>query len=215
MIATRKEGRKILFVGGPAIIHTGAGRYLEALIAGGWIDVLFAGNALATHDIEAALLGTSLGIRLSTGAPVASGHNHHLRAINAVRGVGSIAAAVEKGLLTRGVMHACVEHNVDFVLAGSVRDDGPLPDVITDSVRAQDEMRRRIPGVGLAIMVATTLHSVATGNLLPASVRIICVDNNTDTITKLMDRGTRQAFGLVTDCQFFLKELAGRLPGHS
>jgi len=215
MIATRKEGRKILFVGGPAIIHTGAGRYLEALIAGGWIDVLFAGNALATHDIEAALLGTSLGIRLSTGAPVATGHNHHLRAINAVRGVGSIAAAVEKGLLTRGVMHACVEHNVDFVLAGSVRDDGPLPDVITDSVRAQDEMRRRIPGVGLAIMVATTLHSVATGNLLPASVRIICVDNNTDTITKLMDRGTRQAFGLVTDCQFFLKELAGRLPGHS
>jgi lysine-ketoglutarate reductase/saccharopine dehydrogenase-like protein (TIGR00300 family) len=215
MIATRREGRKILFVGGPAIIHTGAGRYLEALIAGGWIDVLFAGNALATHDIEAALLGTSLGIRLSTGAPVATGHNHHLRAINAVRGVGSIAAAVEKGLLTRGVMHACVRHSVDFVLAGSVRDDGPLPDVITDSVRAQDEMRRRIPGVGLAIMVATTLHSVATGNLLPASVRIICVDNNTDTITKLMDRGTRQAFGLVTDCQFFLKELAGRLPDHS
>ena len=215
MIATRREGRKVLFVGGPAIIHTGAGRYLEALIAGGWIDVLFAGNALATHDIEAALLGTSLGIRLSTGAPVATGHNHHLRAINAVRGVGSIAAAVEKGLLTSGVMHACVRHNVDFVLAGSVRDDGPLPDVITDSVRAQDEMRRRIPGVGLAIMVATTLHSVATGNLLPASVRIICVDNNTDTITKLMDRGTRQAFGLVTDCQFFLKELAGRLPGHS
>ena len=212
MIATRKEGRKILFVGGPAIIHTGAGRYLEALIAGGWIDVLFAGNALATHDIEAALLGTSLGIRLATGAPVATGHNHHLRAINAVRAVGSIAAAVEKGVLTRGVMHACVQHHVDFVLAGSVRDDGPLPDVITDTVRAQDEMRRRIPGVSLAIMVATTLHSVATGNLLPASVRIICVDNNTDTITKLMDRGTRQAFGLVTDCQFFLKELAGRLP---
>ena len=186
--------------------------YLEPLIAGGWIDVLFAGNALATHDIESALLGTSLGIRLSTGAPVATGHNHHLRAINAVRGVGGIAAAVEKGVLTRGVMHACVRHDVDFVLAGSVRDDGPLPDVITDSVRAQDEMRRRIPGVGLAIMVATTLHSVATGNLLPASVRIICVDNNTDTITKLMDRGTRQAFGLVTDCQFFLKELAARLP---
>jgi lysine-ketoglutarate reductase/saccharopine dehydrogenase-like protein (TIGR00300 family) len=215
MIATRKEGRKILFVGGPAIIHTGAGRYLEAMIANGWIDVLFAGNALATHDIEAALLGTSLGIRLSTGAPVATGHNHHLRAINAVRAVGSIGAAVETGLLKSGVMHACVTHHVDFVLAGSVRDDGPLPDVITDSVRAQDEMRRRIPGVGLAIMVATTLHSVATGNLLPASVRIICVDNNTDTITKLMDRGTRQAFGLVTDCQFFLKELAGRLPAHS
>ncbi len=115
-------------------------------------------------------------------------------------------------MLTRGIMHACVTHGVDYVLAGSIRDDGPLPDVVTDSVRAQDEMRGRIPGVGLAIMVATTLHSVATGNLLPASVRIVCVDNNTDTITKLMDRGTRQAFGLVTDCQFFLKELAARLP---
>lgn len=212
MIDTRRDGGKILFVGGPAIIHTGAGVYLEALIAGGWIDVLFAGNALATHDIEAALLGTSLGIRLATGAPVATGHNHHLRAINAIRGAGGIRPAVERGLLTRGVMHAAVRHGVDYVLAGSVRDDGPLPDVITDSVRAQDEMRRRIPGVSLAIMVATTLHSVATGNLLPASVRIICVDNNTDTITKLMDRGTRQAFGLVTDCQFFLKELAARLP---
>ena len=212
MIRTRQEGRKILFVGGPAIIHTGAGRYLEALIAGGWIDVLFAGNALATHDIEAALLGTSLGIRLSNGAPVATGHNHHLRAINAIRRAGGIRPAVEQGILTGGVMHACVRHGVDYVLGGSVRDDGPLPDVITDTVRAQDEMRARIPGIGLAIMVATTLHSVATGNLLPAAVRIICVDNNTDTITKLMDRGTRQAFGLVTDCQFFLKELAARLP---
>ena len=212
MIDTKKAGRKILFVGGPAIIHTGAGKYLEALIAGGWIDVLFAGNALATHDIEAALLGTSLGIKLATGAPVATGHNHHLRAINTIRGAGGIRPAVASGRLLSGVMHACVTHGVDYVLAGSVRDDGPLPDVITDSVRAQDEMRRRIPGVGLAIMVATTLHSVATGNLLPASVRIICVDNNTDTITKLMDRGTRQAFGLVTDCQFFLKELAARLP---
>lgn len=213
MIDTKRAGRKILFVGGPAIIHTGAGRYLEGLIAGGWIDVLFAGNALATHDIEAALLGTSLGIKLATGVPMATGHNHHLRAINAIRAAGGIREAVEKNVLTTGVMHACVKHDVDYVLAGSIRDDGPLPDVITDTVRAQDEMRGRVPGVGLAIMVATTLHSVATGNLLPASVRIICVDNNTDTITKLMDRGTRQAFGLVTDCQFFLKELAARLEG--
>jgi lysine-ketoglutarate reductase/saccharopine dehydrogenase-like protein (TIGR00300 family) len=211
MRENRREGKKILFVGGPAIIHTGAGRYLESLIADGWIDVLFAGNALATHDIEAALLGTSLGVKLATGVPMATGHNHHLRAINAVRAAGSIRAAVEQGVLTSGVMHACVKHGVDFVLAGSIRDDGPLPDVITNTVTAQDEMRARVPGVGLAIMVATTLHSVATGNLLPATVRIICVDNNTDTITKLMDRGTRQAFGLVTDCQFFLKELAARL----
>jgi lysine-ketoglutarate reductase/saccharopine dehydrogenase-like protein (TIGR00300 family) len=213
MVATRRQGRKILFVGGPAIIHTGAGRYLEALIRNGWIDVLFAGNALATHDIEAALLGTSLGVKLSTGVPTATGHNHHLRAINAIRQAGGIRQAVERGVLTGGVMHACVTAGVDYVLAGSIRDDGPLPDVITDVVRAQDEMRARIPGIDLAIMVATTLHSVATGNLLPATVRIICVDNNTDTITKLMDRGTRQAFGLVTDCQFFLKELAARLEG--
>ena len=210
MAETRRAGRKILFVGGPAIIHTGAGRYLEQLIAGGWIDVLFAGNALATHDIEWALLGTSLGVRLETGAPMASGHNHHLRAINSIRAAGGIRPAVEQGVLTRGVMHACVTHDVRYVLAGSIRDDGPLPDVITDVVRAQDEMRARIEGVGLAIMVATTLHSVATGNLLPASVQIICVDNNMETITKLMDRGTHQAFGLVTDCQFFLKELAAR-----
>jgi lysine-ketoglutarate reductase/saccharopine dehydrogenase-like protein (TIGR00300 family) len=215
MIECKRDGRKILFVGGPAIIHTGAGRYLEALIAGGWIDVLFAGNALATHDIEAALLGTSLGVRLSTGVPMATGHNHHLRAINAIRAAGGIRAAVEQGVLTSGVMHACITHGVDYVLAGSIRDDGPLPDVITNVVEAQDEMRARVPGVGLAIMVATTLHSVATGNLLPASVQIICVDNNTDTITKLMDRGTRQAFGLVTDCQFFLKELATNLAGRS
>ncbi len=210
MAEARRAGRRILFVGGPAIIHTGAGVYLERLIAGGWIDVLFAGNALATHDIESALLGTSLGVRLATGVPTATGHNHHLRAINSIRRAGGVRQAVEQGILTRGVMHACVTHGVDYVLAGSIRDDGPLPDVITDVVRAQDAMRERVRGVGLAIMVATTLHSVATGNLLPASVQIICVDNNMETITKLMDRGTHQAFGLVTDCQFFLKELAGR-----
>jgi lysine-ketoglutarate reductase/saccharopine dehydrogenase-like protein (TIGR00300 family) len=211
LMETRRRGQKILFVGGPAIIHTGAGVYLERLISAGWIDVLFAGNALATHDIEAALLGTSLGVQLSTGVPTAYGHNHHLRAINSIRAAGSIKGAVENGVLTRGVMHACVVHGVDFVLAGSIRDDGPLPDVITDAVRAQDAMRERVHDVGFAIMVATTLHSVATGNLLPASVQILCVDNNMETITKLMDRGTRQAFGLVTDCQFFLKELAARV----
>jgi lysine-ketoglutarate reductase/saccharopine dehydrogenase-like protein (TIGR00300 family) len=211
MVDTRRRGLKILFVGGPAIVHTGAAVYLEQLIANGWIDVLFAGNALATHDIESALLGTSLGVQLATGMPMASGHNHHLRAINAIRAAGGIRPAVDRGVLTRGVMHACVTHGVEYVLAGSIRDDGPLPDVMTDVVRAQDAMRERVQGVGLAIMVATTLHSVATGNLLPASVQIICVDNNIETITKLMDRGTHQAFGLVTDCQFFLKELAARV----
>lgn len=209
------QGKKILFVGGPAILHTGAWRQLEGIIAAGWIDVLFAGNALATHDIERALYGTSLGVELATGATTAHGHEHHLRAINTIRSVGSIRKAVEQGILTSGIMHACITHGVPYVLAGSIRDDGPLPDVITDSVAAQDAMRAHVPGVSVAIMVATTLHSVATGNLLPASVRTICVDSDADTVIKLMDRGTHQAFGLVTDCEFFLKELAARLPGVS
>jgi len=213
MHEARRAGRTILFVGGPAILHTGAGRNLEAIVRAGWIDVLFAGNALATHDIERALYGTSLGIELATGAPMAHGHEHHLRAINTIRACGGIREAVAKGVLRSGVMHACVTTGIDFVLAGSIRDDGPLPDVITDSVQAQDAMRARVRGVGVALMVATTLHSIATGNLLPASVRTVCVDSDPDTVIKLMDRGTHQAFGLVTDCEFFLKELAARLPG--
>jgi len=211
MVQARSEGKKILFVGGPAILHTGAGRQLESLIHQGWIDILFAGNALATHDIEHALFGTSLGVAMETGAAAAHGHENHLRAINTIRNAGSIRGAVEQGILTSGIMHACIVHNTPFVLAGSIRDDGPLPDVITDSVAAQDAMRALVPDVGVAIMVATTLHSVATGNLLPASVRTICVDSDADTVVKLMDRGTHQAFGLVTDCEFFLKELARRL----
>jgi lysine-ketoglutarate reductase/saccharopine dehydrogenase-like protein (TIGR00300 family) len=210
---SRAAGKKVLVVGGPAIIHTGAGRHLEAIIQAGWVDVLFAGNALATHDIERALYGTSLGVELDTGVPASHGHEHHLRAINTIRAVGSIRAAVEQGILRSGIMHACVTRGVDFLLAGSIRDDGPLPDVITDSVRAQDAMREHVRGVGTAIMVASTLHSVATGNLLPASVLTICVDSDADTVIKLMDRGSAQAYGLVTDCEFFLKELAARLPG--
>ncbi|MBI2297435.1 MAG: TIGR00300 family protein [Armatimonadetes bacterium] len=201
-------GRKVLFVGGPAIVHTGAAPCLAALLAGGWIDVLFAGNALATHDIELALFGTSLGVDVSTGLPTAHGHEHHLRAINAIRAAGGIRPAVADGLLRSGVMHACVTHGVRYVLAGSIRDDGPLPDVITDVIEAQEAMRAELDGVGVALMVATTLHSVATGNLLPAAVRTICVDADADTVIKLLDRGTHQAVGLVTDCEFFLRELA-------
>ncbi len=207
------EGKRILFVGGPAIIHTGAGRYLEAIIRAKWIDVLFAGNALATHDIEKSMFGTSLGVELATGSPMAHGHEHHLRSINRIRAAGSIKNAVELGVLQSGIMHACVTTPIDFVLAGSIRDDGPLPDVISDCVKAQDAMRAQIPGVGVALMVATTLHSVATGNMLPASVRTLCVDSDADSVIKLMDRGTHQAFGIVTDCEFFMKELAARLPG--
>ncbi len=207
----KRSGRKTLLVGGPAIIHTGAAKHLETIIKKGWIDVVFAGNALATHDIERALYGTSLGVELHTGQPITHGHEHHLRAINAIRAQGSIAAAVENGIVTKGIMHACVTNSVPFVLAGSIRDDGPLPDVVTDSVKAQDLMREHVKGVGIAIMIATTLHSVATGNLLPASVKTFCVDSDADTVIKLMDRGTHQAFGLVTDCEFFLKELAAQL----
>lgn len=210
---TKAQGQKVLFVGGPAIVHTGAAPYLERIIRAGWIDVLFAGNALATHDIEYALYGTSLGIALDTGVAETHGHEHHLRAINTIRALGGIRQAVEKGVLKGGIMHACVVARVQYVLAGSIRDDGPLPDVITDVMQAQDAMREAIQGVGLALMVATTLHSIATGNLLPASVTTFCVDADADTVIKLTDRGSHQAFGIVTDCAFFLKELADQLCG--
>jgi lysine-ketoglutarate reductase/saccharopine dehydrogenase-like protein (TIGR00300 family) len=200
-------GRKVLFVGGPAIIHTGAGPHLEKLIRDGQVDVLFAGNALAAHDIEAAVYGTSLGVYLHKGKPAEEGHNHHLYAINSVRAAGGIKAAVESGLIKSGIMHACVKKKVPYVLAGSIRDDGPLPDVITDTVRAVDKMREFVPQVGVAVLVATTLHSIAVGNILPAEVHTVCVDVNPASVTKLMDRGSRQAIGLVTDAEVFLGEL--------
>lgn len=203
----RAKGKKILLVGGPAIVHSGSAPILEALVHEGWIDVLFAGNALAAHDIEAAMFGTSLGIDLRRGEGVPHGHQHHLRAINRVRRAGSIAAAVREGLVPRGVMHACVTKGVPFVLCGSIRDDGPLPDVITDAVVAADAMRAQVDGVGVAIVVATTLHGVATGNILPASVATFCVDTDADTVIKLVDRGTHQAVGIVTDGEYFLGEL--------
>ncbi len=208
MRSTRRDGKAILFVGGPAIVHSGAGPLLESLIRAGWIDRLHAGNALATHDIESQFFGTSLGVGLEKGLPFRHGHQHHLRAINTIRRAGSIAKAVEQGVLTSGVMHAAVTCNVPFVLAGSIRDDGPLPDVVTDAIEAQNRMRGLIRGVGMAVMVATTLHSVAVGNMLPAEVRTICVDSDADTVIKLADRGTHQAIGLVTDCEYFLRELA-------
>lgn len=207
----KQEGKKVLFVGGPAIVHSGSAPLLARLVEDGWIDVLFAGNALAAHDIESNMLGTSLGVNLQTGGGSPHGHTHHLRAINRIRRAGSIARAVEEGLITGGVMHACIRKPIPFVLCGSIRDDGPLPDVITDNVIAQDTMRRYIPGVAVALMVATTLHSVATGNILPASVKTYCVDSDADTVIKLTDRGTHQAVGLVTDCEFFLNELVNAL----
>ena len=203
----RAARRPILWVCGPAVIHTGAGPLLEKLIAAGFVQVLFAGNALAVHDIECALLGTSLGISLKRGAPTPAGHEHHLRAINTVRGLGGIRQAVKAGVLKSGIMHACVRHGVEFVLAGSIRDDGPLPDVISNTVEAQRAMRRLSRKAGLAIMVATLLHSVATGNMLPASTRVVSVDIQQAAVTKLLDRGSFQTIGIVTDVQPFFREL--------
>src|ERR1035437_3742054 len=206
----RADGGAILFVGGPAVIHTGAGRYLSALIRGGYVQVLFAGNALAAHDIESALYGTSLGISLDSGLGMEHGHEHHIRAINEIRRAGSIAAAVDSGVLKEGVMFEATRAGVNVVLAGSIRDDGPLPDVITDVIVAQKRMRQviRENDIGLALMVGTMLHSIATGNLLPATVRTVCVDMEPSVVTKLADRGSFQTVGIVTDVESFLRELA-------
>ena len=207
----KAAGDKVLWVGGPAIVHTGAAPAMVALVRAGYVDVLFAGNALATHDIEAALYGTSLGVDLNRGAGVPHGHEHHIRAINQIRRAGSIQAAVEQGALTGGVMHALVQAGKTFVLVGSVRDDGPLPDVYTDVIEGQRAMRDELPGVGFCVMVATMLHSIATGNILPASVPLVCVDINPATVTKLADRGSAQAVGIVTDTGLFLEQLAREL----
>jgi lysine-ketoglutarate reductase/saccharopine dehydrogenase-like protein (TIGR00300 family) len=209
--ATRAEGKKVLLVGGPAIVHTGSAPQVARLIREGWVQVLFAGNALATHDIEQALFGTSLGVSLDLGEPIEHGHEHHLRAINTIRRAGGIAQAVEKGVITSGIMFECVKAGVDVVLAGSIRDDGPLPEVITDTLAAQERMREAIRDVGFALMIATALHSIATGNLLPAWVKVVCVDINPATVIKLGDRGTFQTIGLVTDVEPFLRSLAAEL----
>jgi lysine-ketoglutarate reductase/saccharopine dehydrogenase-like protein (TIGR00300 family) len=211
MREVKAAGKKILWVGGPAIVHTGAAPAMVSLVEGGFVDVLFAGNALATHDIEASLFGTSLGVDLNKGSGVPHGHEHHIRAINRIRGCGSIASAVETGVLTGGVMHAMVTHGKEFVLVGSVRDDGPLPGVYTDVIEGQRAMRAALPGVGFAIMVATMLHSIATGNILPASVPLVSVDINPATVTKLADRGSAQAIGVITDIGLFLEQLATEL----
>ena len=214
MRATKASGKRVLWVAGPAVVHTGAAPAMVALVEAGFVDLLFGGNAIATHDIESALYGTSLGIDLSKGRGVEHGHEHHIRAINAVRRAGSIADAVSKGVLTSGVMHALVVNDKPFVLVGSVRDDGPLPDVYTDVIDGQRAMRAELHDVGFAIMVATMLHSVATGNLLPASIPLVCVDINPATVVKLADRGSSQARGVVTDIGLFLEQLAGELtPG--
>ena len=202
---------RVLLAGGPAIIHAGGREALTWLIEEGYVQVLFCGNALAAHDMEADLYGTSLGYGLAAGRAVPYGHEHHLRTINRIRAIGSIERAVTSGVVKQGIMAACVRQGVSAVISGTIRDDGPLPGVITDSVLAQNAMRAAIPGVGLALLVASTLHAIATGNLLPATVPTVCVDVNPTVPTKLADRGSFQAVGLVMDAASFLSELARNL----
>lgn len=211
MRAAREAGRDVVLVGGPAIVHSGSAPLLARLIEHGWVTVLLAGNALAAHDIEANMLGTSLGVDLESGRSGPHGHTHHLRAINRVRRAGSIKAAVDSGEITGGVMHTCVTKNTPFVLCGSIRDDGPLPDVFSNVLEATDAMRAVAGDADVCLMVATMLHSVAVGNILPARVATFCVDTDADTVIKLTDRGTHQAIGIVTDCEYFLSELCNQL----
>jgi lysine-ketoglutarate reductase/saccharopine dehydrogenase-like protein (TIGR00300 family) len=207
----RSKGGKILLVAGPAVVHTGAAEHLEKLIERGHVDVLCAGNALAVYDIEHSLFGTSLGVDLERGSPSDRGHENQMRAINVIRRAGSIAAAVESGILTKGILCACVRKGVQFVLAGSIRDSGPLPDVITDSLAAQEAIREKIEGVSIALMMGTLLHSMAVASLLPAGVKTLCVDINPAAVGKLTDPRNFQALGLVTDVELFLRELTGYL----
>lgn len=204
----KENGGKIGIVGGPAIIHTRAAPALAEIIRKGYIDVLFAGNALATHDIEYNLFGTSLGMNLDTGTLAVGGHKNHITAISEVIRAGSIKKAVEEGIIKTGIMYECVKNNIPFVLAGSIRDDGPLPDVITDVMVAQEEMRKNLRGLDMVIMIGTLLHSVAVGNCLPSYVKTICVDINPASVTKLNDRGSSQAIGVVSDAGAFLPLLA-------
>jgi lysine-ketoglutarate reductase/saccharopine dehydrogenase-like protein (TIGR00300 family) len=201
---TKKAGGKIIIVGGPAIVHTGAADAVADLIKLGFIDGVLAGNALAVHDIEYATLGTSLGMNVHDATLAYRGHRNHMETINAVFRAGSIANMVKTKKLTRGIMYQCVKNKVPFVLAGSIRDDGPLPDVITDVAEAQREYKKILKDANMVIMISTMLHSIATGNMLPANVKVIVVDINQPTVTKLMDRGTWQALGIVTDVGAFL-----------
>jgi lysine-ketoglutarate reductase/saccharopine dehydrogenase-like protein (TIGR00300 family) len=207
----RSRGGRIVFVAGPVVIHTGGGQYFGELIQRGYVHVLLAGNALAAHDAELSLYGTSLGVDLESGTPVPGGHRHHMRAINTINRAGSIRAAVENGALTHGIMVECVRAGVEYVLAGSIRDDGPIVDTIRDIVEAQDRYAAALADAGLVIILSTMLHGIGVGNMLPAWVPVVCVDINPAVVTKLADRGSSQTVGLVTDVGLFLHQLATQL----
>jgi lysine-ketoglutarate reductase/saccharopine dehydrogenase-like protein (TIGR00300 family) len=204
----KAEGGRIAFVAGPVVVHTGGSQHFQDLIREGYVDVLLSGNALAVHDVEQALFGTSLGVDLETGKPIEGGHRHHMRAINTIFRAGGLRQAVEQGVLTSGVMHECIRRNVDYVLAGSIRDDGPLPDTVANLVEAQDRYTAALQGVKLVLVLSTMLHGIGVGNMLPAAVRLVCVDINPAVVTKLADRGSSQTIGIVTDVGLFLRQLA-------
>jgi lysine-ketoglutarate reductase/saccharopine dehydrogenase-like protein (TIGR00300 family) len=208
---TKEQGKTIVTVAGPVVVHTGGVAGLSRLIRGRWVDAVLSGNALGVHDIESALFGTSLGIRLEDGRQAEHGHRNHMRAINAIYHAGGIRGAVECGRLKSGVMYECVKNNVPFVLAGSLRDDGPLPETITDMNAAQDAYAAVLKSAGLVICLGSMLHSIATGNMLPSWVKIVCVDINPAVATKVSDRGTGQAVGVVTDVGLFLDLLSREL----
>jgi lysine-ketoglutarate reductase/saccharopine dehydrogenase-like protein (TIGR00300 family) len=207
----RERSAKVVAVAGPAVVHTGAASSLAWLLEHGYVGSLLAGNALAVHDVEAALYGTSLGTDIVTAQKHEGGHKHHLMAINEVRRCGSLKAAVEEGLITGGIMYQCISKGIPFVLAGSIRDDGPLPEVITDTMAAQQRMREVLRGAEMVMMFSTMLHSIAVGNILPSAVRTVCVDINGSAVTKLLDRGSAQVLGLVSDVGVFLPALVREL----
>lgn len=207
----RARGRRIVVVAGPVVIHTGGGPHLASLIRRGYVQALLGGNGLAAHDIESALFGTSLGVDLRHGGTAPGGHQYHLRAINLVRGCGGIAAAVEQGVLRSGIMYECVRHGIPFALAGSIRDDGPLPETMMDLIAAQETYAQLIQDAGMILMLASMLHSIGVGNMTPAGVRLICVDISPAAVTKLTDRGSLEAVGLVTDVGSFLSLLDASL----
>jgi lysine-ketoglutarate reductase/saccharopine dehydrogenase-like protein (TIGR00300 family) len=207
----REQGGKIVVVPGPVVIHTGGGEHLAWLVRHGYVQGLLGGNAIAVHDIEQALLGTSLGVDLKLGTSVEGGHRHHLRAINTIRGCGSISRAVEQGVLTSGIFFECVRKGVPFALAGSIRDDGPLPETQMDLLKAQQDYARLLKGADLILMLSSMLHSIGVGNMTPAGVRLVCVDINPAVVTKLSDRGSIESTGVVTDVGLFLNLLTQRL----
>ena len=204
-------GGRVIVVAGPVVLHTGGGPALASLVKGGYVSGLLAGNALGVHDVESALFGTSLGISLLTGRPVFEGHRNHIRAINTIFSHGSISAAVKAGAVRSGVMYECVKAGVPFVLAGSLRDDGPLPETIMDMLAAQGAYAQAVKGADVVIMLSSMLHSIATGNMIPASARTICVDINPAVVTKLSDRGSGQTIGIITDVGLFLRALVEKL----